>query len=347
MGILFRAIAALALFSASLTATIDWARAQSPAEFYKGKTVRLVTGGSPGSGYDLYARMLVPYLQAKIGASVVVESRPGAGMMIAMNHVAGSAPDGLTIMLAPAESAVLAKLTDDPAARFDLRTFPVLARVNTAPRILIANPKLPWKTFGDMLKWGKPIQIAGNGKTDAASDTFSVLCHAMKIPCKVTIGYPGSREMAFAIIAGEMDATILVEDSSARYSEGGQMRPLVVTSREKSTLMPDVPTIFAAAPERMDAEAAWWIDFREDVRKVGRLLIAPPGTAPDRVAFLRRAAKEILTDAEALADFEKKQQPAFYGEPADMSALLGRLLGDGLSPARRAEVKMVITEEFY
>ncbi len=341
-----RQAARAALLMLCLAAALP-AGAQSPADFYKGKTVRLVTGGGAGSGYDLYARMLAPWLQAKLGASIVVEARPGASMMLAMNHVWGSAPDGLTLMLAPAESAVLAKLTDDPAARFDLLKYPVLARVNTAPRILIANPKLPWKTFGDMLKWGKPVQIAGNGKTDAASDTFSVLCHAMKIACKVTIGYPGSREMAFAIIAGEMDATILVEDSSARYSEGGQMRPLVVTSREKSALLPDVPTIFEAAPGRMDAEAAWWIDFREDVRKIGRVLIAPPGTPDDRVAFLQRAAKEILTDKEALAEFEKRQQPAFFGEAAEMSALLGRLLGGGLSAERRAQVKHVITEEFY
>lgn len=320
--------------------------AQSPAEFYRGKTLRFVTGGSSGSGYDLYARMLAPYLQQKLGATVVVESRPGAGMMIAMNHVAGSPPDGLTLMLAPAESAVLAKLIEDPAARFDMLQFPVIGRVNTAPRVLIINPKLPWNTFGDMLKWGKPVQVAGNGKTDAASDTFGVLCHAMKIPCKITIGYPGSREMAFAIMKGEMDATILVDDSSARYAEGGQMRALVVTARERSKIMPDVPTIFEAAPERMDAEAAWWIDFREDVRKVGRLLIAPPGTQPDRVEYLQKVAREVLTDKEALAEFEKRQQPAFYGEPAEMTALLTRLLG-GLPAERRREAKFIINEKYY
>ncbi len=337
----------LAAFLAIACAFLAPARAQSPADFYKGKTLRLVTGGSSGSGYDLYARMLAPWLQTKLGANVVVESRPGAGMMIAMNHVAGSPPDGLTLMLAPAESAVLAKLIDDPAARFEMQQFPVVARVNTAPRILIANPKLPWNAFGDVLAWGKPVQVAGNGKTDAASDTFAVLCHAMKIACKITIGYPGSREMAFAIMKGEMDATILVEDSSARYSEGGQMRPLVVTARERSTMMPDVPTIFEAAAGRMDAEAAWWIDFREDVRKMGRLLIVPPGTPADRVDYLRRVAKDILTDREALAEFEKKQQPALFGEPAEMSALLGRLLGDGLTAERRREVKFVITEKYY
>ena len=70
---LFSHLAPLAL--AGLCFAIAPAAAQSVADFYKGKTVRLVTGGSSGSGYDLYARMLVPYLQPRLGATIVVESR--------------------------------------------------------------------------------------------------------------------------------------------------------------------------------------------------------------------------------------------------------------------------------
>ncbi len=322
-------------------------RAQTPADFYRGKTVRLINGGAAGSGYDLYSRMLAPWLEKKLGATVVVESRPGAGMLIAMNHTWNSPPDGLTLMLAPGEGAILAKLTDEPGVRFDLTKFPIVARVNTAPRVLIVNPKLPWNTFKDMLASGKRVQIGANGKTDAASDTSAVMCHAMKIPCKITIGYPSSKDFAHAVVTGEMDGTILVEDSSARYAEGGQLRPLVVTSREKSQLMPDVPTIFEAVPERIDAEAAWWLDFREDVRKIGRLLLTPPNTPADKLDYLRDVAKQILTDPVALADFEKKQQPALYGEPGEMAALLERLVGSGLSPERQKEVKYVITEKYY
>ena len=321
--------------------------AQTPAEFYRGKTMRLVNGGAAGSGYDLYSRMLAPYLEKKLGATVVVESRPGAGMLIAMNHTWNAPPDGLTLMLAPGEGAILAKLTDEPGVRFDLTKFPIVARVNTAPRVLIVNPKLPWNSFKDMLASGKRVQIGANGKTDAASDTSAVMCHAMKIACKITIGYPSSKDFAHAVVTGEMDGTILVEDSSARYAEGGQLRPLVVTSREKSQLMPDVPTIFEAVPERIDAEAAWWLDFREDVRKIGRLLITPPNTPADKLHYLREVARQILTDPAALADFEKKQQPALYGEPKEMAALLERLVGDGLTPERQKEVKFVITEKYY
>jgi len=337
---LVAAMLALALPTAAIAA-------DSAADFYRGKTLRLVNGGSAGSGFDLYSRMLAPWLEKKLGATVVVESRPGAGMLIAMNHTWNSPPDGLTMMLAPGEGAILAKLTDEPGVRFDLTKFPIIARVNTAPRVLIVNPKLPWEKFSDMLKWPKPVQIGANGKTDAAADTSAVMCHAMKIACKITIGYPSSKDFAHAVVTGEMDATVLVEDSSARYAEGGQLRALVVMARERSHLMPNVPTIFEAAPDRMDAEATWWIDFREDVRKIGRLLIVPPGTPDNKVEHLRKITREILTDKEALAEFAKKQQPALYGDPKDMTSLLQRLVGSGLSAERAKQVKHVITEKFY
>ncbi len=134
-----RAAVVVATFIAPSVARSD----ENAAEFYAGKTVRLVVGTSPGGGYDTYARLLAPHLQERLKANVVVENRPGGSHMVAMNYVYSlAAPDGLTIMLATGEGAVLAKLLDEPGIRFDLAKFPVLGRVNTAPRVLLVNPPL-------------------------------------------------------------------------------------------------------------------------------------------------------------------------------------------------------------
>lgn len=321
------------------------AQADKQAEFFKGKTIRLVNGGAAGSGYDLYSRMLAPWLGKYLGANVIVESRPGAGMMTAMNHVWGAAPDGLTLMLAPGEGAVFAKLTDDPALRFDLTKFPILARVNTAPRVLIVNPNGPYKTMKDFAHPAKPIFIGANGKTDGASDTSAVLCHALKIPCKIMIGYPSSKDFSLAAIRGEVDGTILVDDSAMRYSEGNQLRPLAVISRERAPLMPDVPTVFDEL--KLDAEAAWWIDFREDLRKIGRLLVTPPGMEESRLAYLRDASRKVLNDRDALAEFAQRNQPALYGEPDEMAKLVKRALDGSIGAERLTELKFIITEKYY
>ncbi|MDB5544416.1 MAG: Tripartite-type tricarboxylate transporter, receptor component TctC [Hyphomicrobiales bacterium] len=321
------------------------AQADKQAEFFKGKTIRLVNGGAAGSGYDLYSRMLAPWLGKYLGANVIVESRPGAGMMTAMNHVWGAAPDGLTLMLAPGEGAVFAKLTDDPALRFDLTKYPILARVNTAPRVLIVNPNGPYKTMKDFAHPAKPIFIGANGKTDGASDTSAVLCHALKIPCKIMIGYPSSKDFSLAAIRGEVDGTILVDDSAMRYSEGNQLRPLAVISRERAPLMPDVPTVFDEL--KLDAEAAWWIDFREDLRKIGRLLVTPPGMDEAKLAYLRDVSRKVLNDPEALAEFAQRNQPALYGEPAEMAKLVKRALDGSIGAERLTELKFIITEKYY
>jgi tripartite-type tricarboxylate transporter receptor subunit TctC len=73
-------------------------RADGAAEYYKGRTVSFVVGSGPGGGNDSHARLLAPHLGAALGASVVVENRPGAGGLLALNQVYGAAPDGLTII---------------------------------------------------------------------------------------------------------------------------------------------------------------------------------------------------------------------------------------------------------
>ncbi len=334
--------AALACLIICLAPTLPRA---DEAEFFKGKTIRLVNGGAAGSGYDLYSRMLAPWLAKELNATVIVESRPGAGMMTAMNHVWGAPPDGLTLMLAPGEGAVIAKLTDDPAIRFDLTKYPIIARVNTAPRVLIVYPDGPLKTMADFAKPPKTIFIGANGKTDGASDTSAVVCHALKIPCKIMIGYPSSKEFSMAAIRGEVDGTILVDDSAMRYSDNGQLRALAVMSRERAALMPKVPTIFEEL--KLDAEASWWLDFREDLRKIGRLLVTPPGVSKERLAYLRIIAKKVLNDKEALAEFEQRNQPALYGDPDEMTRLVTKSLDGSIGEARLKELKYVITEKYY
>ncbi len=321
------------------------ARAETPQDFFKGKIVRLVNGGSGGSGYDLYSRMLAPYFEQKLGAKVVVEARPGAGMMTAMNHVWTQAPDGLTMMLAPAEGALLGQLSGGQGIRFKLAEFPILARVNTGPRLLIVHPSMPYKTIGELIASGRTLQIGSNGKTDGSSDTVAFMCHALNIPCKITIGYKSSVDVALAAVRGEVDGTILVEDSSERYAQGGQLRAIVVTSRERSKLFKDVPTIFEAL--QLNAEQQEWLDFRDDIRKLGRLLIVPPGMEAEKLAYLRRISREILTDPEALETFEKARQPALYGTPEEMTEIVRKFDLSNIPAERQKLIQHIIMDKYY
>jgi tripartite-type tricarboxylate transporter receptor subunit TctC len=339
LGFAVVASAVAAAFTASA------ARADSAADFYKGKTIHFLVGTSPGGGFDTYARLLAPHMAKKLGANVIVENKPGGSHMVAMNAVWQANPDGLTIDIAPGEGAVLGKLLNEPGIRFDLTKFPIVARVNTAPRILIINPKLPYHSLKDILAANKTMVLSFAGKTDGASDTATVFCHAVKMKCKSLIGYPSSKEFTMAAVRGESDGTVLTEDSAQRFSQNGQLRPIVVTGRDRSELMPEVPTVFEAM--KVDDEGAWWLDFRDNIRKLGRLIVTTPGTPPERLALLRDTVRTIETDPEVMKAFEARGNPLTYGAPDEMAGIIKQILGGGLSPEKLKQIDYVITQEYY
>src|SRR4051812_24286354 len=101
--------------------SVQPARAQeSEKAFYAGKTVRMIVGSGVGGGYDVFSRLIAPYLSKTLGAQVIVENVPGAGGLLALNKLYVAPPDGLQISLSQGTMAAVAQLTGDQAARFDL-----------------------------------------------------------------------------------------------------------------------------------------------------------------------------------------------------------------------------------
>ena len=133
-----------------LAAPVSFAGAQeSEQAFFAGKTVRFVVGYGPGGGYDAYARMLAPYLSKNLGATVIVENRPGAGGLVALNGISVAPPDGLTMMIVNGTGAAFAQLTDQQGARFDLAKLGYLATLTAPPSGWIVGPHFQVKTVAE------------------------------------------------------------------------------------------------------------------------------------------------------------------------------------------------------
>lgn len=319
--------------------------AEPAADFFRSKTIKLMVGTSTGGGYDLYARMIAPYLEQQIGARIIIENRPGGSHMVALNAVFTAPPDGLSLILASAEGAVLGKLVEEPGIRFDLSAFPIIGRVNTAPRVLIVNPSLPFKSVKELQSSARQLTLGFAGLTDGGSDTGMIMCYALNLKCKSIIGYPSSKEFSMAAVKGEVDGTVLADDSAVRFSDSGDLRMLAVIGRTRSALAPDVPTIFEASV--ISEDSAWWLDLRDDIRKLGRLLVTTPGTPDDRVEFLRNATRVAMTDRRNQSEFEKRGMPVQFAPANEMAPIVKRLLGGELSKEKRAEMKHIITEKYY
>lgn len=279
---------------------------QSSEDFYKGKTVRLVVGYGPGGGYDVYARMISPYLSKAIGASVVVENQPGAGGITALNRIATSTPDGLTIMIVNGLGAAMAQLTEQPGVRFDLGKLTHLGTVSASPWIWLVGPNSPYRKVQDVLDAKKRQMWSASGPMDGLSDGAAFTCEALRLDCSIVLGYPGSNEAAHAVAKGEMDMIFVSDTSANNYVKSGQAHALATMGRTKSRFFPDVPTIFEAV--KLSPDAAALFDFHSTAENLGRILVAPPGMSGERLTFLQKAVASALRDPALLAEAERTQR---------------------------------------
>ncbi len=343
VGRALRAFVPAALLMAS-AAALSPAFAQDAASFYKGKTVKIIVGFGPGGGYDSYARMIAPYLERAIGTTVLVENQPGAGSLTSLNRLYAATPDGLQMTLANGTAAGLGQLLDQQNARYDLAKFEYYGIVSASPWVWLVKPDSKYQTPQDVIKAGETIRWAGSGPTDGLSDGGAATCEALQLKCKLIIGYQGTNEAALAVFRGEMDAVYLSDTSANNYVKSGQARALANMSRERSRFFPDLPTVFEMV--QMPAENAWWLDFRGDLDKLGRVMMTTPGVPADRVAYMQAKIKEVLSDEKLKADGEKSQRYVdFIGPDIAKKTAVG-LVGS-VTPELRDRVEHVLIKKYH
>jgi tripartite-type tricarboxylate transporter receptor subunit TctC len=282
------------------------AAAQSPEEVYKGKTLRLVVGYGPGGGYDIYARMIAPYIGKALGANVVVENQPGAGGITALNRTMTNPPDGLQMMIVNGLGAALAQLTSQPGVRYDLAKLSHLGTVSASPWVWLASNSSGLKTVKEALATKRHYNWSASGPIDGLSDGAAFTCAALKLDCSIVVGYPGSNDAALAVARGEMDMIYVSDTSANNYVKAGQVHGLATMGRSKSRFFPDLPTIFEATDVAPDA--AKLFDFHSTAEDLGRILVAPPGIPADRLTYLQTAVQKALSDPQLVAEGEKTQR---------------------------------------
>src|SRR5262249_12122765 len=124
-------------------ATPAAAQTESPADFYRGKTVKIIVGFGVGGGYDTYARMLAPYLREQLKTTVIVENQPGAGGLSALNRLYAAPPDGLQLMLISGIASTLSQLVEQGEVRYDLSRVGHLGIVSASPWMWLGGTQSP------------------------------------------------------------------------------------------------------------------------------------------------------------------------------------------------------------
>src|SRR5215470_12506380 len=146
--------------------------------FYRGKTVRILVGSPPGGGYDLYARLLAPHLARKLGATVLVENRDGNGGLGALAALMVRHEDGLTIMHASAEAAILSQMLERPGVAWDVTALQWLAKTSAAPKLWFVGLHARYATIGDVAT-ADPLTWAATGRADNISDVAAIISYVL------------------------------------------------------------------------------------------------------------------------------------------------------------------------
>lgn len=283
-------------------------RAQSPADFYRGKTVSIVVGFPAGGGYDANSRVLARHMGRFIpgNPSVVASNMPGAGSLIAANQMYNAAPKDGTTFVIIASSVAVEPFLKNSQARFDPMKFSWLGSMSQE-----ASYCGVWSRLGNATSWAevmsKETTFGGGAPTAITSQHPQILLNVLGAKIKVITGYQGSRDINLAMQRGEVQGTCGMFSSSIKTSwnrevTSGELKLVIQVGPKKSLEYGDVPYVFDFAKTDEDRGV---LDFHFGQLLLSRPYAAPPGIPEDRLTALREAFMATMKDPEFLAEAQK------------------------------------------
>lgn len=299
--IMSRSLIGLAVFlafsRAGHTATVD---------FYHGKMIRIVVGFSAGGAFDAYSRSLSRHMPKYLpgNPSITVENMPGAGSLIAANHLYKAAnPDGLTIGNFIG-SVLMGQVLGQKGIEFDARKFQYVGAPARYYPVCLFSKASGITSLDNWLTAKSPVKMGGIGQGTSGDNTIRVLRAALGLPIQLVSGYKGMAEIRLATEAGEISGTCVGPRTVWQQALGkGEVIPVLqVTPRPA----PDFPKVPLAIDLAKTEEARKLIEVGVHSDSAIALTYAvPPGTSREIVATLRRAFIATMKDTEFSAELKK------------------------------------------
>jgi tripartite-type tricarboxylate transporter receptor subunit TctC len=297
-------IALAALLVAGLPAA---AQAEPVADFYRGKTVRLIVGYPPGGNYDLYGRLAVEFLGRHIpgNPTVIGVNMPGAGGFRAIEYLYKVAPQDGTHLGAVAQQLALTLLVDNKWA-IDPTRFNYLGRIASNIDIAVTLPKTGIKSFDDARK--RELTV-GAGTTASTSAVFARALNAYAgAKFKIVTGYRGTAEIQLAVERGEVEVngseSLAVMLASHPEWLRGKAVILYQSALKRFPKIPQVPTMIELATSD---EGRTVMRALSGTAEIGRSILTTPGVPPERLKALRTAFAAMVKDPQFLAAVEKRK----------------------------------------
>jgi tripartite-type tricarboxylate transporter receptor subunit TctC len=296
-----------------LAAALSFAPHGASAQAYPDRPVKIVVPVAAGGATDIIGRLLAQWLTDKMGQPFVIENRPGAGGNIGTESVVRSAPDGYTLLLIQAGNVINTSLYDNLKFNFP-RDIITVSTISRPPFLMSVHPSVPAKTVPEFIAYAN----ANPGKVNMASAGVGTGNHVAGELFKMLTGAPmvhvpyrGGGPALIDLVAGQVQVMFGSMPSMIQYVKAGTLRPIGVTTKVRSDVLPDLPTIGESIPEY---EAS-------DFYGVG----APKDTPADVVERLNKEINAWLND------------PAVKARLAD--------LGGMIAPGSAANARQLVASE--
>lgn len=317
--------------------------------FYKGKTIKIVVGFTPGGFYDRWARLFARYLPKYLPGSpeMIVQNMPGAGGMISANHIYTVAvPDGLTLGMI-SYGAYLDQLVGRKEVQYDVRKFLWIGSPEKSDVLLYMRADTPYKSIEDIRNAKEPPKCGSTGTAGTDYILARLLEDTLGLKINTVLGYPGGSEIDMAVEKGEVQcrgltaAPFFGREPFISWRKKNFVRVLLYGGQKRDPRIPDTPTIYEIFDkEKTPEESRRVADVILRGGDFGRPMIAPPGTPQDRVKLLREAYAKSLKDEGLLREAEKGQMEVDFVSGEELQKLAETIINQ--SPEVIARVKKVL-----
>jgi tripartite-type tricarboxylate transporter receptor subunit TctC len=260
------------------------------ADDYPVRPIHVIVAFVPGGATDTMTRQIQQDLGAALGQPVIVENRPGASGYLAWNYVASAAPDGYTLLMAENALAISQGLFKKASSTFDpIKQYDAIAHVATSPLALVVADRVKANSVGELIALAhamapQRMNYASAGIGSVAHLAFEVFRDAAGIDA-VHVPYKGGGAAIADILGGQVEMHMASIQVAAPLSKAGRLRVLAVTSKTRSSSLPDVPTLAESGLKLADVDLNFWY-----------ALFGPKGMPEDVRAKLSKAVEHVMSD---------------------------------------------------
>ena len=278
-----------------------------------GKPIRVLVGFAAGGGTDIQARIVQPRLAEALGATVVVENKPGASTSIAANEVARSAPDGHTLLYSFNGAFAQVPFTLAGGVPYDpVKDFTPLSLGARGSQILVLHTSVPATNIRELLAWAKAnpgkLNIASFG-TGTSSHLFAEIFMRESGVQMVHVPYKGTGDAVKDLLSGRVQIMFDAGTSAIQNAATGRLRMIAVVGEKRSPFTPEVPTLTEQGIKGIDLVG--WLGW-----------FGPANLPPEITKKLNAAFVKVLAEPEVKAAIEKGGYESVSSTPEQLGAMV-------------------------